>query len=112
MNDSAQRRRPNKRLFDGRVEKRVRTSVPVYLVSLEDSRTRERTLTENVSPHGVRVISKRSWRSGEESLITPLTGEFPQVGKVIYCLPEARDRFCLGMEFLDRAVDWSEHHSA
>jgi len=112
MNDSAQRRRPNKRLFDGRVEKRVRTSVPVYLVSLEDSRTRERTLTENVSPHGVRVISKRSWRPGEESLITPLTGEFPQVGKVIYCLPKARDRFCLGVEFPDRTVKWGELSSA
>jgi hypothetical protein len=102
----------SRRLFDGRIEKRVPTSVPVYLVSLEDSRTRERTLTENVSPHGVRVISKRSWRSGEESLITPLTGEFPQVGKVIYCLPEARDRFCLGMEFQDRAVNWWGEHSS
>ena len=61
----------SRRLFDGRIEKRVPTSVPVYLVSLEDSRTRERTLTENVSPQGVRVISKRSWRPGEESLITP-----------------------------------------
>jgi hypothetical protein len=60
----------SRRLFDGRIEKRVPTSVPVYLVSLEDSRTRERTLTENVSPQGVRVISKRSWRPGEESLIT------------------------------------------
>jgi hypothetical protein len=112
MNDSTQRRRPNKRLFDGRIEKRLPTSVPVYLVSLEDSRTRERTLTENVSPHGARVISKRHWLPGEESLITPLIGEFPQVGRVIYCLPKAKDRFCLGMEFLDRAVDWGEHHSA
>ena len=112
MNDSAQRRRPTKRLFDGRIEKRLPSSVPVYLGLLEDPRTPERTLTENVSPHGARVISKRSWRPGEESLITPLTGEFPQVGKVIYCLPEARDRFCLGMEFLDRAGNWGEHSSA
>jgi len=97
----------SRRFFNGRIEKRLPTSVPVYLVSLEDSRTRERTLTENVSPQCVRVISKRSWRPGEESLITPLTGEFPQVGKVIYCLPEARDRFCLGMEFRDRVVKWA-----
>jgi hypothetical protein len=112
MDDSAQRRRLNKRLFDGRIEKRLPTSVPVYLGSLEDPRTPERTLTENVSPHGARVISKRSWQPGEESLITPLTGELPQVGRVIYCLPKAGDRFCLGMKFLDRAVNWGKHPSA
>ena len=99
-------RRANKRLFDGRIEKRLPTSVPVYLASIGEPRARERTLTENVSPHGARVISKRPWQSGEESLITPLTGEFPQVGRVIYCLPTARQRFCLGVEFPSRAVKW------
>ncbi len=105
MNGSA-RRMPNQRLFDGRIEKRLPNSVPVYLATPEDPRTRERTLTENVSPHGARVVSKRSWRFDEEPLITPLTGEFPQVGKVIYCLPKARDRFCIGVEFRARAVKW------
>src|SRR5205807_3517626 len=97
--------------MNGRIEKRLATSVPVYLAALEEPRARERTLTENVSPHGARVISQRSWQSGEESLITPLTGEFPQVGRVIYCLPKAGDRFCLGVEFPDRTVKW-EHSSA
>jgi len=99
-------RRPKQRLFDGRIEKRLPTSVPVYLASLDEPRARERALTENVSPHGARVVSQRSWRSGEESLIAPLTGEFPQVGRVIYCLPTARQRFCLGVEFPSRAVKW------
>ena len=97
-------RSPN-RLFDGRIEKRLHTSVPVYLASLEEPRTRERTLTENVSPHGARVISQRSWQSGEESLITILTSEFPRVGRVIYCTP-AGDRFGVGVEFPDRTVKW------
>ncbi len=109
MDASARGRRPNQRLFDGRLEKRLATSVPVYLASLADPRDRERTVTENVSPHGARVISKRSWRSGEKVLITPLTGEFPQVGRVIYCLPKGGDRFCLGVEFPDRTVKWGEH---
>jgi hypothetical protein len=112
MDDSAQRRSANKRIFDGRIEKRLPTSVPVYLGSLEDPRTPERTLTENVSPHGARVLSKRPWQPGEESIVTPLTGEFPQLGRVIYCLPTAGDRFCLGMVFMDRAVKWAEHSSA
>ena len=106
--NGAHRRSPNNRRLDGRIEKRLPTSVPVYLASLDEPRARERTLTENVSPHGVRVISQRSWRSGEGSLISPLTGEFPQVGRVIYCVPKAGDCFCVGVEFQDRMAKWGE----
>ena len=112
MDASARRRRPKQRLSDGRLEKRLATSVPVYLASLEEPHARERTVTQNISPHGARVVSKRSWRSGEEVLITPLTGEFPQVGRVIYCLPRTGDGFCVGVEFRDRMVKWGEHSGA
>ena len=64
------------RHFNGRIEKRLPTSVPVYLASLDEPRSRERTVTENVSPHGARVVSQRFWQSGEESLVTPLGGNF------------------------------------
>ena len=109
MNGSAHARRPKNRIFDGRIEKRLASSVPIYLASLEEPRARERTNTENVSPHGARVISQRSWQAGDESLVTPLTGEFPQVGRVIYCFPRARDRFSVGVEFPNRTVKWDEH---
>ena len=112
MNGSAKPRSRNQRLFDGRIEKRVPSLVPVYLATLEEPRARERTLTENVSPHGARVISQRSWQSGDKSLITPLTGGFPQVGRVIYCLPKAGDRFSVGIEFPNRTVKWDEHSNA
>ena len=85
MNGTAQRGRPNQRFFDGRIEKRLTMSVSVYLASLSEPRARERTVTENVSPHGARVTSKRSWRSAEEVLIAPLAGEFPHVGRIVYC---------------------------
>jgi hypothetical protein len=94
------------RLFDGRIEKRLPVSVPVYLTSLKEPRSGERTITENVSPHGARTVSKRSWRSGEEALITPLMGEFPQVGRVVYCEQKTEGCFCLGVEFLDHSVNW------
>jgi hypothetical protein len=104
MNSSTQRGRPDQRLC--RIEKRLPTLIFVYLASKKDRRARERTLTENVSPHGVRVISKRSWRPGEETLITPSTWEPPQVGRVIYCSPGAGSRYYLGVEFPDLAVKW------
>jgi len=112
MNDSTQRRKRSHRPFDGRIEKRLPTPVPVYLASMEEPRARERTLAENVSPHGARLISKRSWQPGEESLITPQTEEFPKVARVIYCVPKTGDRFYVGVEFRERTVNWDDHSSA
>lgn len=94
---------------DGRIEKRQSMSVPVYLGSLEDPRAPERTLTENVSPHGARMLSKRPWRPGEESIVTSLSGEFSLIARVIHCSRITRNCFRLGMEFPDRVVNWGEH---
>jgi len=110
MNDPVQRGRPDERLF--RNEKRLPTLIPVYLASLHDPRNREQTTTENISPHGARVISKRSWRPGEGSIVTRTVGGFAQAGRVVYCLPSAELGFCLGIEFPDRAVKWAELSSA
>jgi len=57
--------------MNGRIEKRFPTSVLVYLASLDEPRARERTLTENVSPHGARIISRSFWRL-EKSRLLPL----------------------------------------
>ena len=105
MINDAQHRGPKG--FDARGEERLPASVCIYLVSLQGPRESERTNTENVSYHGARVISKWSWQSGEESIITPLTGELPIVGSVIYCLPTEGDCFSVGMEFPDRTVKWA-----
>ena len=100
-------RRPRQRLFDGRVEKRLTTSVPAQLVSPSDARGRERTVTENVSAHGARIISERSWRPGEEVIVAP-RGEFQQIGRVVYCVARPRGHFWLGVEFPDRSVKWGD----
>ena len=110
MNGYSHRKRPSD--FFGRNEKRLPISVPVDLATLEEPHAHEQTTTENVSPHGARVVSQRSWRPGEGSLITPLTGELSQLGRVIYCLPKTRDCFCLGVEFPDRTFVWDVHSSA
>jgi len=110
MNDDVQRGRLDEKLF--RNERRLPTLIPVYLASLHDPRNREQTTTENISPHGARVISNRSWRPGEGSIITQTVGGFAQAGRVIYCVPTDGYRFCLGIEFPDRAVKWAELSSA
>ena len=110
MTGIAQRRtKSGSRLFDGRVEKRLAMAVPVYLTSMKEPHARERTTTENVSPHGAHVISNRFWQSGEEALIAPLAGGFPQVGRVVYCEVRAGGTFRVGIEFPDRAVRWADY---
>ncbi len=93
------------RFFDGRIEKRVPTAVPVYVVSLSGSRAAERTLTENVSPHGARLTTKQPWQPDEKALITSPTGEFQLQARVVYCLP-LNGCFCVGLEFQGRSVNW------
>jgi hypothetical protein len=93
---------PNQKPFTGRLEKRLPASIPIYLASLQEPRESERTSTENVSYRGARVISQRSWQSGTESIITPMTGETSRVGRVIYCLRRTGDRFSVGVEFQDQ----------
>jgi hypothetical protein len=108
MNNTAKWSRLEHRLFDGRIEKRRIMSVPVYLSSLKEPRSGERTTTENVSPHGARTTSNRFWRFGESALIAPLTGEFMRLGRVVYCDARIGGRFCLGLEFADCSVKWGE----
>src|SRR2546430_9488773 len=75
---STQRKVPRLKSFDARIERREPLPVQVYLANLEQPRARERTVTEDVSPHGARVLTKRCWQPGEVPLVTPLMGEFPK----------------------------------
>jgi hypothetical protein len=95
-------------LFDGRIEKRLSTQLPVHLATTKEPRVSERTFTRNVSPHGARVITGRQWLLDEETLLTPLTGEFPQPARVVYCQPRPNGGFYLGLQFTVRSVKWDQ----
>jgi len=95
-------------LSDGRVEKRHRANLPVYLARMKESRASERTFTRNVSPHGARIVTTQLWHSGDEQLLTPLTGEFPQMARVVYCQPRPSGGYYVGLYFPDRSVKWGE----
>jgi hypothetical protein len=44
---------------EGRIEKRIRLAVPLELFKLEDPANSERTITENVSSNGARVLGRQ-----------------------------------------------------
>jgi hypothetical protein len=63
------------------------------------ARARERTVTEDVSPHGARVLTKRCWQPSEVPLVTPLMGEFPKHARVVYGDPQPKGGYCVGIQF-------------
>jgi PilZ domain-containing protein len=94
--------------LDGRIEKRIPMEIPVYLASLKTPRTTERVLTENVSPHGARVVTKRRRQRGEDQLIVPLSGQSQLPAQVIYCEALANGGFCVGLDFRGCPVNWED----
>lgn len=67
----------------------------------------ERTFTDNISPHGIRVQATTAWRMGEKAEVTPMKGESPMLGEVVYCQRVRNDHFFVGLRFRDKHIPWS-----
>jgi len=92
----------------GRMERRLPIIVVVRLASPESDSTvpEERTFTDNISPRGARIFSRRPWQPGNAIRVTPLH-QAAACGKVIYCQKLPDDRYCVGLQFPDHPVTWS-----
>jgi hypothetical protein len=93
----------------GRKERRLPIAVVVRLAALEQmsGESHERTHTDNISPHGVRVLSTRAWQPGQQAEIIPVKDEPPMRGEVVYCHRLDNGRFCIGVRFPHRRIPWS-----
>lgn len=98
---------PNGRL-NGREERRLPIMMEVNLAPAARARGDrcERTFTDNISPHGLRVQSTSAWRMGEQAEITPAKGEMAMLGEVVYC-QKVSNRFFLGLKFRSKHIPWS-----
>ena len=83
-----------------RAENRVEMKVTAMLVGRHDKLGVERAVTENVSPHGVRVISTSEWMVEDTLLVALPSGHFTSVARVAYCDALGQGRFGTGMEFI------------
>jgi PilZ domain len=93
----------------GRKERRLPIVVAVNLAPLEprNAERHERTYTDNISPHGARVRSTHAWRLGDLAEITPVSGETPVHGEVVYCQKLDNDRFFVGFKVRVSRILWS-----
>jgi hypothetical protein len=92
----------------GRAERRLPIILVVRLVHCEPAPAvaEEKTYTDNISPHGVRLFSKHTWQPGDSVRVTPLSDE-SVCGKVVYCQKLLDGSYGIGVQFQDRPVDWS-----
>jgi hypothetical protein len=65
----------------------------------------ELAYTDNVSLHGVRAVSSRSWETGEFVHIEPAKEGSSMRGQVVYC-QSLGDSFCIGVKF-EEPITWS-----
>jgi hypothetical protein len=96
-------------ILSGRKERRLPIMVVVWLAprERENADGRERTYTDNVSAHGVRVRSARAWQPGEQAEITPVKGETAMRGEAVYCQELDNGQFSVGFKFVRERIPWS-----
>jgi len=83
----------------GRFEKRVVRAVKVD-IRLEGEGLPEeaKTLTENVSPRGARVLTDRKWRPGQRVLVAFLEEGIQSQAQIVYCERLQERKFAVGLE--------------
>ena len=89
-----------------RLETRIQSRVGVELSGPDEPLIHEITYTENVSPHGARVLTKRSWSPNDSVLV-----KLPQEGgrsraRITYCQPLGGDEFATGLQFSCLVYEW------
>jgi hypothetical protein len=97
-------------VLEGRSEKRVPIALPIYLTKFQG--IYEKALTQNVSSRGARVVTKISWRKGEQPQMCHVANEFNLSARVIYCHPLQNQHFCVGLQFRQPIPDWWAKNTA
>lgn len=87
----------------GRVEKRVPREMAMQISGVQGlgpADLIEKARTENVSTHGVRVLTKRALLPEERLFIISLSAaEEPIPARVVYCQPLGEGVFGVGLQF-------------
>ena len=90
-----------------RLEDRIPLTVRVDLCNLDFRQRACEGLTENVSTHGVRVVSSRPWKRDERLNLRSFPGDFRARARVVYCKPLGTSEFAIGLQLLAAAGNWS-----
>ena len=93
-------------MSDARKEKRNPQKLQVLLSPVEEPQLAERGSTENVSAHGLRVVTEWPWPRDTQLTVLSSESELWERARVVYCQPLSGNSFALGLEFLTRTGEW------
>ena len=67
----------------------------------------EIALTENVSRHGARVVTKTQWLPNQDVTVKLLRKNLSNRARVAYCNPVKEEEFAVGLEFSYPVASWT-----
>ena len=91
-----------------RIQKRNPASVALQISSANQPFITELAFTENISLHGVRLVTGRAWNPGECVVLKSYHGAIQSWAKVIYCQSLAAARFAVGLELHSAVETWTD----
>jgi hypothetical protein len=83
----------------GRTEHRMATNAVASVEVVEEPAFNETVVFVNISEHGARFISGRSWPTGKRLILSDSMANFRAAAEVIYCAPHNLSRFAVGVKF-------------
>jgi hypothetical protein len=102
----SQREQIRKALKEKRTEKRIPTEVEVELSSPDEPTLYEKSLTENASRYGARIVSRKHRQPHDNVLVRLPQKAKPSRARVVYCTALAGDAFAVGLHFSPAVNDW------
>jgi hypothetical protein len=89
-----------------RIQKRAITSVALQISSAKQPFITELAFTENVSLHGVRIVTERPWKPEDRVVVKSRHGRIQSRARVIYCQELAGARYVVGLELFSAVDTW------
>jgi hypothetical protein len=62
--------------------------------------------TIDISSHGARVVTKRSWRPNQKLSVRSIRGDLYSQARVVHCQPGTDSSFVIGIELYYPTSDW------
>jgi hypothetical protein len=91
---------------NARKQMRNPQKLQVLLSPVEEPLLAELGFTENVSSHGLRVLTEWPWPRDTQLTVLSYESELWERARVVYCQPLSGSLFALGLEFLTRTGEW------
>ena len=84
-------------ILAGRSEKRTPIELAAVLSRVNQRFYKESIFTENKSSHGLRVITKKTWRPGARLLVSFAEDDVGEEASVVYCQCLGNKKFAVGL---------------